>query len=222
MFTEGVHGQNTQDPNIFTNSNQDNSNRCSGDSVQGNRGGSCGSRQVVGGPIIFPPNCDRAMHARTLGASCFDVIRANKLRQAAARENALADEANKLRQAAAAREKALADKLRQAAAQEKALADKANERCRAITRKKALADEAYEQRWAATRKKVLAIEVNKQRRRPSTTVDGQPQTACLRSQPRLCVGCRHGPRAPNPQEHLLCRQRHRPRAPNQSTVNGWA
>jgi hypothetical protein len=74
IFTEGVHVQNTQDPNIFTNSNQDNSNRRSGDSVQGNRGGSRGSRQVVGGPIISPPHCDRAMHARTLGASCFDVI----------------------------------------------------------------------------------------------------------------------------------------------------
>jgi hypothetical protein len=75
IFTEGVHGQNTQDPNIFTNSNQDNSNRRSGDSVQGNRGGSHGSQQVVGGPIISPPHCNRAMHARTLGASCFDVIR---------------------------------------------------------------------------------------------------------------------------------------------------
>jgi hypothetical protein len=43
IFTEGVHGQNTQDPNIFTNSNQDNSNRRLGDSVQGNRGSSHGS-----------------------------------------------------------------------------------------------------------------------------------------------------------------------------------
>jgi hypothetical protein len=74
IFTEGVHSQNTQDPNIFKNINQDNSNRRSGDSVQGNRGGSRGSRQVVGGPIISPPHCDRAMHARTLGASCFDII----------------------------------------------------------------------------------------------------------------------------------------------------
>jgi hypothetical protein len=32
----------------------------------------------------------------------------------------------------------------------------------------------------------------------------------------------HGPRAPDPQEHLLCGQRHRPRTPNQSTSNGWA
>ncbi len=124
---------------------------------------------------------------------------ANELRQAAAREKALADKANKLRQAAA-REKVLADKaneLHQAAAREKALADKANKQHRANTRKKALADEAYEQRWAAMQKKVLADEVNKQRCRPSTTVDGQPQTACRRSQPRLHVGCRHGPRAPN-------------------------
>ncbi len=56
----------------------------------------------------------------------------------------------------------------------------------------------------------------------STTVDDQLQTACRRSRPCCRVGCRHGPRAPNPQEHLLCGRRHRPRAPNQSTVNGWA
>jgi hypothetical protein len=108
---------------------------------------------------------------------------ADKLCQAAAREKALADKADKLRQAAA-REKALADKadeLRQAAAWEKALADKANKQCRADTRKKALADEAYKQRRAAMRKKVLANEVNKRRRRPSTMVNGQPQTACCRS-----------------------------------------
>jgi hypothetical protein len=57
---------------------------------------------------------------------------------------------------------------------------------------------------------------------PSTTVDGQLQTACRRSQPCRRIGRRHGPRAPNPQEYLLCGRRHRPRAPNQSTVNGWA
>ncbi len=34
------------------------------------------------------------------------------------------------------------------------------------------------------------------------------------------VGRRHGPRAPNPLDHLLCGGRHRPRASNQST--GWA
>ncbi len=55
---------------------------------------------------------------------------------------------------------------------------------------------------------------------PSTTVDGQLQTACSRSRPRRRVGRRHGPRAPNPQEHLLCSRRRRLRAPNQSTVNG--
>ena len=32
---------------------------------------------------------------------------------------------------------------------------------------------------------------------------------------------RHGPRAPNQVEPLLCRRRHRPRAPNQSTRDGW-
>ncbi len=36
----------------------------------------------------------------------------------------------------------------------------------------------------------------------------------------LCICLCHGPRAPNPQEHLLCGWGHRPRAPNQSTLNG--
>ncbi len=57
---------------------------------------------------------------------------------------------------------------------------------------------------------------------PSTTFNNQPLTACRCSQPRRRVGHRHGPRAPNPQEHLLRGRQHRPRAPNQSTVNGWA
>jgi hypothetical protein len=35
------------------------------------------------------------------------------------------------------------------------------------------------------------------------------------------TGRRHGPRAPDLQEHLLSGQRHRPRAPNQSTHHGW-
>jgi hypothetical protein len=102
------------------------------------------------------------MHARTLGASCFDVIRlatkdhhggmdgvVNLTEEAILAEierDNIAHEANE-RQWAAAWEKALADKadkLRQAAAQEKALADEANERRRADTRKKALADKSYE------------------------------------------------------------------------------
>ncbi len=57
---------------------------------------------------------------------------------------------------------------------------------------------------------------------PSTTVDDQLQTACRCSRPRCRVGRRHGPRAPNLQDHLLRGRQHRPRAPNQSTVNGWA
>jgi hypothetical protein len=132
--------------------------------------------------------------------------KADKLRQAAAREKAFANEANKLHQAAA-REKALANeanKLRQAAMREKALVEEANEQRRANAREKACSDEANERRQAAMRKKVLANEVNKQHCRPSTTVDGQPQTACRRSRPRLRVGCRHGPQAPNPHEHLPC------------------
>ena len=35
-----------------------------------------------------------------------------------------------------------------------------------------------------------------------------------------CVGRQHGPRVPNPLDHLLCGGCHRPRASNQST--GWA
>jgi hypothetical protein len=35
------------------------------------------------------------------------------------------------------------------------------------------------------------------------------------------TGRRHGPRAPDLQEHLLSGRRHRPRAPNQSTRHGW-
>ncbi len=37
-----------------------------------------------------------------------------------------------------------------------------------------------------------------------------------------CVGQHNCPQAPNPQEHLLCRQQHWPHAPNQSTLNRWA
>jgi hypothetical protein len=57
---------------------------------------------------------------------------------------------------------------------------------------------------------------------PLLAVDSQLRMACQRNRPCCCVGCRHGPRAPNPQEHLLCGRQHRPHAPNQSTVNGWA
>ncbi len=146
--------------------------------------------------------------------------------QDAAREKALADKANKQhRHEAAAREKALADEaneIRQAAMREKALADEADKLRQAAAREEALADKANEQCRATMRKKALANKVNKRCCRPSTTVDGQPQTACRRSQPCLRVGCRQGPRAPNPQEHLLHGRQHRPRTPNQSTVNGWA
>jgi hypothetical protein len=57
---------------------------------------------------------------------------------------------------------------------------------------------------------------------PSPAVDGKLRTVRRHAQPRHCVGRRHGPRAPNPQEHLLRGRRHRPRAPNQSIMNGWA
>ncbi len=50
---------------------------------------------------------------------------------------------------------------------------------------------------------------------PPLPTTGSPlQTVCRCAQPCHRVGRRHGPRAPNPQEHLLCGRRHRPRAPN--------
>jgi hypothetical protein len=56
-----------------------------------------------------------------------------------------------------------------------------------------------------------------------SAVRGNPlKTVRRRARPCVRVGRRHGPRAPNTQEYLLCGRRHRPRAPNQSTVNGWA
>jgi hypothetical protein len=174
---------------------------------------------------------------------------ANERQRAAAWDKALADEANKLRQAAAAREKALADKAyeqRLAATWEKALADKVNKQRRNVTaaRENALADKAYERRFresanvsppphcpttykdavlftmgGSLRAKPLVVA---QLSRPSTTVDGQLQTACRRSRPCCRVGRCHGPRAPNPPEPLLCGRQHWPRAPDQSTVNGRA
>jgi hypothetical protein len=126
--------------------------------------------------------------------------------RAATREKALADEANK-QQRATAREKALADELRQAAVRDKALADEAKERHEAAAHAKALAA------------KVLADKQGGQ----ESAVRGSPlQTVRQCARPRPRVGRRHGPRAPNPHEHLLCGQRYWPRAPNQSTVNGWA
>ncbi len=57
---------------------------------------------------------------------------------------------------------------------------------------------------------------------PSPAVDGKLQMVRQRARPCRRVGRRHGPQAPNPQEHLIRGRRHRPHAPNQSTVNGWA
>ena len=49
-----------------------------------------------------------------------------------------------------------------------------------------------------------------------------PQRKRMRRKPRPCHVCRrHGPRAPNQVEPLLCGRRHRPHAPNQSTCDGW-
>jgi hypothetical protein len=164
--------------------------------------------------------------------------------EAATGEKVLADEANKQRWAAAL-EKALANdanEQRQAAVQEKVLADEANKQHQAAGRDKALADEANERApptavsppphhptmckdavlstmgGSLCAKSLLIAPLSC----PSTTVDGQLQTACCRSQPCRRVGRRHGPRAPNPQEDLLPGRQHWPRAPNQSTENGWA
>ncbi len=49
-----------------------------------------------------------------------------------------------------------------------------------------------------------------------------PPRKHTRQKHRPCHACQHhGPRAPDPQEHLLRRRQHRPRAPNQSTCHGW-
>jgi hypothetical protein len=49
-----------------------------------------------------------------------------------------------------------------------------------------------------------------------------PQRKRMRRKPRpRCVCRRHGPRAPNQVEPLLCGRRHWPCAPNQSTCDGW-
>ena len=50
---------------------------------------------------------------------------------------------------------------------------------------------------------------------------GGGDTYPFRASPLRRVCQRHGPRAPNQVEPLLCRRRHRPRAPNQSTRDGW-
>jgi hypothetical protein len=55
---------------------------------------------------------------------------------------------------------------------------------------------------------------------PSPAVNGKLRMVCQCARPRCRVGRRHGPRAPNPQEHLLCGRRHRPQAPNKYTLNG--
>jgi hypothetical protein len=137
--------------------------------------------------------------------------------RAAEREKALADEANK-RERTAAWENALADELRQAATLEKALADEATERRRTDTLKKALADKAKAQATVLAAK-VLANERGGQ----ESAVHGNPLKTVRRcARPCVRVGRRHGPRAPNTQEYLLCGRRHRPRAPNQSTRNGWS
>ncbi len=162
-------------------------------------------------------------------------------RQVATQEKALADEVNKRRrQVTAARENALADdafeqRYRELAKCTAALAESAlAAEQAAVSMDLALPPTAvlppphchtrYKDAVLSTMGGSLCAKslVDAPLSRPSTTVDGQLQMACRCSRPRCCVGRRHGPRAPNPQEHFFRGQRHWPRAPNQSTVNGWA
>jgi hypothetical protein len=55
---------------------------------------------------------------------------------------------------------------------------------------------------------------------PLPAVDGQLWMVRQRARPCCCVGQCHGPWAPNPQAHILCRRHHWPRALNKSTLNG--
>ncbi len=167
--------------------------------------------------------------------------KANEQRWVATQEKALADEVNKQHcQVTVARENAFADD-----AFERHYGELA--KCAAVSAKSALAmeqaavsmdlalpptamsppphhptrykDAVLSTMGGSLREKSLIVAPLS---RPLTTVDGQLQMACHRSRPCCRVGPRHGPRAPNPQEHLLRGRQHRPRAPNQSTVNGWA
>jgi hypothetical protein len=156
-----------------------------------------------------------------------------------AREKALADKANKQRWAAM-QEKALAGQVNKqrcqvTATQENALADDAFE-------------QLYRELAKSTDLALPLTSVSPSPHRPTTykdavlssmggssqatslilalaaltlpVVDGQLQTVCQRAQSRCRVGQSHGPQAPNPQAHILCKWRHQPRAPNKSTSNG--
>ncbi len=159
----------------------------------------------------------------------------------AEREKALADEANK-GDWAATQEKALANEVNKqlcqvTATQENALADDAFERCyqesakstdlalplmamllpphRPTTYKDAVFSSMRGSSQATSLTLALAA-------LPPPAVNDQLRMVRRCAQPRRRVGQRHGPQAPNPQEHLLRRQQRWPRAPNQSTVNGLA
>jgi hypothetical protein len=159
----------------------------------------------------------------------------------AAREKALADEANKRHQAAT-QEKVLADEVNKqlcqvTAARENALADDAFEqRYRESAKSTDLALPLTAvllppHRPTTYKDTVLSFMRGSSQATsltlapaalPSPAVDDQLRTVHQRARPRRHVGRRHGPRAPNPQEHLLRRRQCQPRAPNQSTVNGLA
>ncbi len=112
----------------------------------------------------------------------------------------------------------MTDELCQAVTLEKALADEATERRRADTLKKALADEAK----AQAKELAAKMLANKRGGQESAVHGNLLKTVRRRARPCVCVDRRHGPRAPNTQEYLLCGRRHRPQAPNQSIRNGWS
>ncbi len=170
-----------------------------------------------------------------------DAVTLDKQRchEMAAREKALADEANKQRQAAT-QEKALADEVNKLRCQVttapgNVLADDAFEQRYQESAKSTdlalpLAAVLPPPHLPTMYKGAVLSSMGGSSQATSLilapvalalpAVDGQLQTVPRRARPCHRVGQCHGPRAPNPQAHILCGQHHQPRAPNKSTLNG--
>ncbi len=177
-----------------------------------------------------------AKEVAELDAATLDKQHCHKI---AVREKTLAGEGNKQRRAAM-QEKALANKVNKrrhqvTATQENALANDAFE-------------QRYQESAKSTDLALPPMAVSPPPHRPTTykdtvlssmggssqetslilapaalplpAVDSQLWTVRRRARPHHCVGQRHGPRAPNPQVHILHGRRHWPCAPNKSTSNG--
>ncbi len=177
-----------------------------------------------------------AKEVAKLDAANLDKQRCHEM---AAQEKALADKANKQHQEAT-QEKALANKVNKQcrqvmAAWENALADNAFERHYQESAKSTdlalpLTAVLLPPHHPTTYKDTVLSSMRGSSQAtsltlapaalPSPAVDDQLRTVRRRARPCCRVCRRHVPRAPNPQEHLLCRWQRRPRAPNQSTVNG--